>query len=315
MITRHHPSGSTLLLSILTMAAILAVAIGLSVLILDEVQSSGRLGDSIVSFHAAESGIEEGLWRVQQKRLAGATLESALDSLQDDAAGLPRQTFATTGSAWERSAVGYDQAISIDELERDRSVFFQIFADPSEPAKTPGYLNVEWNQAASSTNAQVEVTLIGWDPSQGFSDKPQKVILQTDTVIDLTSLYVADGKIYDYFQVQFRALAASDESAGDIQGLFIQVFDGTLFGCDDGDVNGPPNGTGPPDGLIDDVCVVKIPNTIRITSVGNHPANSLRSAHQAIEATILWKPPISGLYSFVLFSECRIVKGVPNDPC
>lgn len=287
------------------MAAILSVAIGLSVLILDEVQSSGRLGDSIIAFHAAESGVEEGLWRIQQKRLDGSTLESALDSLQDETTGLPGQTFVTSNSSWERSAVGYDQAVSIDELERDRSVFFQVFADPSEPTKTPGYLHVEWNQATSSTNAQMEVTLIGWDPSLGFSDQPEKVILQADTTITLN----AAGTTYKYFQVQFRALAATGQADGTIRGLFVQVYDGTQAGCDDGDADN--NGT------IDEICVVKIPNTIRITSVGNHPAGGFRSARQAIEATILWKPPISGLYSFVLFSECRITKFGDNStpPC
>jgi len=60
--TKKNEEGSSLLITILIMAAILAIAMGISKLSLGEIKISREFPQSFVAYYAAESGIEQGLY-------------------------------------------------------------------------------------------------------------------------------------------------------------------------------------------------------------------------------------------------------------
>lgn len=282
-------------MALLATASVLAVAIALSILIIREVQSSGRIGQSVIAFHAAESGIEEGLYRTKTLRLSGATIETALEELDTDTTSVTvAQRLDESVSLWNRTADADVDTITVQRLPEDQSTFYQIFNN-DVTGNPPRWIAVSWS---SEDLVRLEVTWIGWDATTGFSDQVEKSIVNYDSAganikleVQLETLTGIVPTFFDYYEVQFRTLndGGYTGTAADIQNLTIQAFDNDPSTC-----------------ALD--CQIPIPSSIRITSVGEHPRISVEKSKQALRADIAWNPPLSGLYSFVLFSECLITK-------
>lgn len=59
-----NQKGTTLLLALLILAVIFAIALGVSQIILNQIKLTGRTGDSVLAFYAADSGVECGLYEI-----------------------------------------------------------------------------------------------------------------------------------------------------------------------------------------------------------------------------------------------------------
>jgi Tfp pilus assembly protein PilX len=59
---KHNQKGVSLLITLLIMAAILAIALGVSRLSLGEIKISRNTPNSLIAYYAAESGIERALY-------------------------------------------------------------------------------------------------------------------------------------------------------------------------------------------------------------------------------------------------------------
>ena len=57
-----NEKGISLLFTVLIMSVILAVGAGISTILIQETQMIGKIGHSVVSFYAADSGVEEQLY-------------------------------------------------------------------------------------------------------------------------------------------------------------------------------------------------------------------------------------------------------------
>ncbi|MFA6512317.1 MAG: hypothetical protein WCV86_04310 [Patescibacteria group bacterium] len=77
---KKDEQGVVLILSLLLLAVVTAVGIGVSLLVINEVRSTIRIDESVVATYAAEAKIEEALAALSTYRqIPGATLEAALD--------------------------------------------------------------------------------------------------------------------------------------------------------------------------------------------------------------------------------------------
>ncbi|MBI4281416.1 hypothetical protein HY625_01205 [Candidatus Uhrbacteria bacterium] len=64
-------NGSVLLLALLILSTVLASSIAVGTLVVKEIRANRQLDDAVVSYYAAESGIEKGLWVARQEPSTG----------------------------------------------------------------------------------------------------------------------------------------------------------------------------------------------------------------------------------------------------
>ncbi|OGZ18129.1 MAG: hypothetical protein A2Z78_01375 [Candidatus Nealsonbacteria bacterium RBG_13_36_15] len=62
MINRMQEKGVALFLAVLIISVILAIGLGISGIIIQQIKISENIGDSVVSFYAADSGIEQQIY-------------------------------------------------------------------------------------------------------------------------------------------------------------------------------------------------------------------------------------------------------------
>ncbi|MBU0707795.1 hypothetical protein KKG41_05490 [Patescibacteria group bacterium] len=259
---QKNQAGATLILAILTMAAITAVAVAISVLILNEVITTRGITYSVKSFYSAEAATEQALWKVRDVQLSGGTIEDA-EAVIDGMNG----TLEDSRVSWERTAIHKKESISLN-LVQDESVFLNVY---DEGGLVPGIFRIE----DCPLIANVEATWSGWDPALGFSDQTYKQYpVACDTDYTITQPV---GHNQNKFSFQLRAF---DNSVVDKEFIIKTVA-------------GVP---------------IEIPSEIQIISTGEYPKGGAYSAAQAIQVNFPWLLPISGVYSYVLFSDSELNK-------
>ena len=80
----NYQKGLSLLFVVLIMSVILSVGLGLSGILIQQTKTIGEIGHSVVSFYAADSGIEGELYQLYKAPL-GMPLASFTDILVGDA--------------------------------------------------------------------------------------------------------------------------------------------------------------------------------------------------------------------------------------
>jgi hypothetical protein len=75
---KNNQKGTSLLLTILIMTALLAIALGLARLSLGEIKLVRDIPDSLTAYYAAESGIEKAIYL--DRKGEGTNLDECLDS-------------------------------------------------------------------------------------------------------------------------------------------------------------------------------------------------------------------------------------------
>ena len=153
-------------------------------------------------------------------------------------------------------------------LIQDESVFINV-ENPVEGGEDPYSFRIE----SCPMVANVEATWSGWNPASGFSDityKQYPVACDTDYTI-----WKEIGQTI--FRFQLRAFDAPVEN----KELIVET---------EGDVP------------------IEIPSEIQIISTGEYPDGNALSAAQAIQVNFPWLLPVSGVYSYVLFSDSELNK-------
>ncbi|MDP3964759.1 MAG: pilus assembly PilX N-terminal domain-containing protein [bacterium] len=261
-------SGVTLVLSLLILAVISAVAVSLSVLLFREIAATRAISFSIKSFYAAETGIEQGLWIVRDVRRSGGDISEAVAALTSPDNG----TLEDTRAVWTRTATDISEIITIN-LKQDESAFFDLYNSDS-PILPPRFITLGYNECAGPT--LIEATWTGWDPGSGFLGYSRKNFpVPCDGSI--IPLEVDPGDTPTRFRLQLRAFD------GAATNLTLEVLDETQT-------------------------PILIPSEVQVKSVGVFPDGSGLAANQAIQANVPWLLPISGIFSYVLFSEENIEK-------
>ena len=267
---KKNQTGISLVLAILIMGAVSAVAVTLSVLIINEVGTTKGINNAMKAFYAAESAIEQSTWIVREARRTGMTIDATVALLNQTNSG----TLEDTSATWARQATGENQSITVS-LRKDESVFLDLY-NP-QPAGNPPYkIQCEYEENGAGNN--LEITWSGWSTTDGFCPETTKVFgVQCDgaTFLNLdTPLTCGNPTSY---RVQLRAFD------GPATNLTLSIFD----------LNQTP---------------IEIPSQVKIIANGTYTAGSSLSATQALRADVQWTLPVSGLFSYVLFSEQNLQK-------
>ncbi len=95
-------TGTTLLLALLILAVIFAIAIGVSNIILNQIKITGRVEESVVSFYAADTGIECKLYEVLKNQSDVCLAFQSPNKLQNNSTiSILQYSTSTVGSAIE----------------------------------------------------------------------------------------------------------------------------------------------------------------------------------------------------------------------
>lgn len=291
---RHYPQrGIITLLTLMLMAVITSIAVTASVLMVNELRQTETIGQGIVSSYAAEAGMEDGLYTLKEDRENTSTTLAAAVADQTKS---PQPL--SNGSTWDRSAT-QETTFNVTRLNRDQVATLDYYNPDTLSGAGVSSLSIH---AADSCNSfsQLEVTMLPFSSALEFNPSktiPYKIV-QTCNLAQNSLECGFDDNIAGWtinnigvdldpavnYRFSFRELVPN--SGTDISNCTIDNLSVVGYPNDDG--------TGTP---------VPIPAHLTITSTG-----SFGNTKQAITASVPWKAPVSGLASFVLFSEEDITK-------
>lgn len=277
--------GTILLLALLIMSGVLIVGASLGTISLLSLKSARVIDDSIVAFSAAESGAEQSLYQI--RRLGTSTSDLNGEPNHDGNTVLTGPSM-TNGSSWNRS-------ISTDELTLYTSIpenktYEIVLWNPESPANPSGVesLAFAWDDDCGGTSA-IEVLATGWDPVAVGGFNP--VIGFHGSSPSLTFLKVNPEVVDNDFNPALAYRVRVRAKNCDIFNMAVTAYD-----ADNGSA-----GSG---------LVVPIPSRIAVTSNGN-----FGSARQGLQLNLPRFQPLSGVFDYVIFSQCSILKGVTGASC
>lgn len=266
--------GGILLLALLVMTGILTVGLVTAYLIINEIQQSSQIEKSIMAYYGAESGMERSLYRARQQSF-DVDIFNYLSAVLDN------------NTSYQIIAEDTENVI-YRTLLPDESFQLDLYNPESLTPLDPVIksLIVNWTD---DIGAWLEVRWVPWttmgilnpNPEVDWEERGKKLSPAGSYTINLL-----DNDIYLY-KVRFTARNAI------VSNLEIKAYNemNPVENCDP---------------LTD--CQVEIPGWIKIKSVGEFPNNIAGAAKQAILISMPEKPPLAGLYDYVLFSEEEIVK-------
>lgn len=272
--------GIALVYVLLIVFLITAIAITISIIIINELRLTRTASDATLAYYAAESGIERGLYTVKRLRTDGTqTLQSAVGVIQGLGDSLSNTTRYDNSESAAQSAIIQNQFIAQDRfIQAD----YYDFENPLNPVQITESLVI--SNAGNNPFSWAEVSWVAWDEhgTLGESAGARKIIGPTDltigwTIPDLDTFDAIDPRGY---RIRIKALF------GDLSSVTVTPYD-------------QPNGAAGGGAIVD------LPSLIEIKSIGEKS-----SLKQALTATIPWKIPLFGLYDYVLFSEGELLKSI-----
>ncbi len=272
-----------MLLSLLVLSTITAVAVGMSVVILKDVEASSSIDRSLTAYYAAESGVESSLLAVKEARSTGLTLTQLIDSL--DTPNVPMGN----GASWSTSDSSTSEDYQLTFLRENQSVVLDLY-DPEDPIA--GGFESFWLEALdadpNSNPAWLEVayvpwTIVGgtlnWDDAQ--VTKRLRSIYETQPDTPAGFVDIVQNRNY---RVRIKALY------DDLKNVKITAY------TDDEPFN-PDHCPSVSD------CQKPIPNRVLIRATGFSGQNQV-----GMSASVPWQVPAAGIFDYVLFSEQTIDK-------
>lgn len=282
----HHGTqqrGIALLYSLLVISLFTAIAITISVIVINELKLTASSTDATVAYYAAESGIERGLHTVKLARADSTkTLQDAIDEVTALSADLDGSNADYTDEDSEKETARFEN-VEVMEYEYIQADYYDV-SSPLIPGAIVTTLDILNGDSVTNPDptSYAEVSWTAWDEDGLLesSKSARKVIGPTDLengwTIALAAPYSGSFVPVGY-RIRVKALL------GDLTDVTLTPRDinGDLLGDDD------------------------LPSQLKIKSIGTY-----RNFRQSLTATIPWKVPLYGLYDYVLFSESNILKDI-----
>lgn len=276
---RKGRAGAILLLSLLVMSGVLVVGASLGTISLLSLRQARVIDDSVAAFGAAETAAEQTLYQLRRAGEAASALNAGAAN-EDGESGSLTGPAMRNGSSWFRSLAASEPAV-FASIPLDRSYEIVLW-DPENPNAPAGVASMSyaWEDACGGTSA-LEVMATGWDPASVgtfeplvafHGEGPSFTFMKQETQVVDNGF--SPGQAY---RVRFRAKNC------DVLNLTV-----VAYSADDA-------GGG----------VVQIPSRIAVTAEGTFGA-----ARQGMELRLPRLQPLSGVFDFVIFSQCSILKGV-----
>ncbi len=177
-------NGSVLLLALLILSTVLASSVAVGTLVLKEIRSNRQLDDAVVSYYAAESGIEKGLWSARNN----PTLETGSSAI-----ALPNTATVSV------TAANKGETIAIPFLAKGATTQVDIY---NPEGATTGNLGANIDTLHIKKDGQLTVTACKERLADGtFGDCGNTVAFASDAVTGLDPakayrfLFRADGDV------------------------------------------------------------------------------------------------------------------------
>lgn len=261
--------GSTLLVSLLIMAAILVVAVSLSQLVAIEATLTRANNETVVAAYAAESALEQGAYRVRNS--------------SDRASDLTASSSMPNQASWSRSASTSISSLVLRQVPKDRSRGFDFFN-----SDTP----------AAAGKESVKITVGSCDGSEWIELGYQAFDVATFTFGDFQKFRhnCPAGTNRVIYNNGIVASAAYRLYVRYVEGNSPTISRLTIQGC------AQNNGAGTCD----------ISGVVDIAASGRY-----RGGTRSMNMVLPRLSPVSGIFSYGIFSECQIIKDptVPNPDC
>lgn len=270
--------GNVLLLALLVMAGIMTAGLGIGTIILNEIKQARNIDFSTVAYYAAEAGVEQAIYKLRKENAVLNCPVGVCGANGFCSGGEKEACFSTTGdlsnqSSWTRTAINKEWQI-YGKIEKDNSMQIDFFDPENAVAAGVESVKIEWmpNCVAPAVSI-IEVSYVSWDPSVGWLEETERKFKYT--------AFESPAKINGFTSTKAYRLRIKSFFC-DISNVII-----TAWGADNAD---PPQ--------------IEIPARIILNSTGKYSV-----VRQAIKVTMPRKSPMSGLYDYVIFSECSLVKG------
>jgi hypothetical protein len=265
--------GSSLLLALFVMGAMVVVGLGTASLSINQIKQSREIKKSTIAFYTAEAGIEEALYEWRKD----VSVEKIEDLWGHEV--VPFTNNATSSLSF------FDQEEEIfDQLKVNEIVSLDLYNKDDLSASTNiRSISLEWDGKPSSW---LEVTWKSLNDPLYYSDD---VYIQkryfpygdgSMKIVDLTA-GLGQSSSYKMHVVQIKALY--DE----VKNLRIKAY------TDSGGNN-----------------QTDIPSRIYIASLGEYPKDASNRARYNITVSMPEKIPLSPLFDFVIFSEADLTKTI-----
>ncbi|MCZ2846344.1 MAG: pilus assembly PilX N-terminal domain-containing protein [Candidatus Bathyarchaeota archaeon] len=156
--------GVTLLFSMIIMTAIIAVAIGLSVLIINQYQFASNLDQVITAYYAAETGIEKHLETIKEGR-DNSDLSTTLTTIQAD-----DNVFLSSipGTKWDTSESTDSEEFLLYTLKMNQRVNFDF--------QEVGSLEITWSDDCEAGISWLKLAYQAFDNNNQQVGDPEEIL-------------------------------------------------------------------------------------------------------------------------------------------
>lgn len=276
MISPRNNSGVVLVYALLVIGLFSAIALTVSLIIINELRLTSSATDGTLAYYAAESGIERGLYGVKVMRNGGiVALTSAVAAVRTYA-----DSFTANSASYADDQTESTTSLITDRLIEENGYAQADYYNADDPLSPSDVDYVVVSNSGTDPDTWAEVSWIGWDNTGtlGTSVNAKKIIGPTDLsngwTINLADAF--SGTTIVGYRLRVRALF------GQLSSLSVIPYS---------------TATGLP--------VTNLPSQVVVKSVGKRT-----SFKQALTATVPWRLPLSGLYDYVLFSEGELNKSI-----
>lgn len=268
-------SGTILLLSLLILSSMIIAAAGLGTLILDSLQQTRAVDSAVLAYAAAESGIEQGIYLARCRNSWDARCVGGLPTAETDRP-------LANGSSWSRTSADWEPLLYM-ELPQDGTAEIALF-DPNNPLEDTSIDQVvlSWRPPLAGETPILRATMTSWPTGsssawsvQGDGSSPLSIITDyTSTVSPANFPVILSG---NPARLRMRVEKAP------LRGIQVKLYTDDI----------PPK-------------QLNVPARIRIEANGDYSG-----VRQKLTARMPRMMPLSGMFDFVMFSQCSLVKGIP----
>ncbi|MFA6098830.1 MAG: pilus assembly PilX N-terminal domain-containing protein [Patescibacteria group bacterium] len=284
MSLKNDNQGAVLLYALLIMSLITAIALTVSIIVVNELALTSTASNSTMAYYAAESGIERGLFTVKIMRADNSnnltqTVTAILaqadnfSSVQSNNASYSNAGTSKKSTQIENENILENKYVQADYYDIDNSL------NPLFTVESIRIIN-----EGDNLGSWADVSWTAWNENGllGYSDRARRIIGPTD--LKMVNGYPINLNVFtDITPTGYRLRIKA--MSGDLSDLTVTPFK-------------QPNG-------VDPLSADDLPSQILIKSVGTRG-----NFKQSLTAQVPWKVPLFGLYDYVLFSEGEIYKTI-----
>ncbi len=273
----NNQKGVTLLLAMLIMTTIVGVSISLSVLIINQFEFSANLDHALVSLYAAESGLEESLNTIKIYR--DEDTEDIGSALVEITSKSNISLNEINTAKWDSSSSNTTDDFILDSLKQNSETSFDL--------ENVGSIEMTWHDDCDAPS-WIKMSFVAWQenvvdflpiPAGSYDHNSVDWPIfpcenELDTGICSTSTKNFPDNNYNY-TVTINPITCN------ISYLKVKAYGGA-------DLAGPQ---------------LNIGNKINIKSVGKYIDSQI-----AVSASVPYRLPPQGIFSFAIFSEASLEK-------